>query len=58
MKKYVPIILAFLCILMFLWIIVANEQHLKKSEAIYIKLQPVDPRSLIQGDYMQLNYEL
>lgn len=58
MKKYVPIILACLCILMFLWIIVANEQHLKKSEAIYIKLQPVDPRSLIQGDYMQLNYEL
>ena len=38
MKKYVPIILACLCILMFLWIIVANEQHLKKSEAIYIKL--------------------
>lgn len=58
MKKYLPIILACSTVLCLLWVIIGNQQHLKKSESLYIELQPVDPRSLIQGDYMRLNYEL
>lgn len=58
MKKYFPVLFAVLSIVLFTIVIVSNEQHLKKSEAIYIELKPVDPRSLMQGDYMQLNYEL
>lgn len=58
MKKYLPIIFACSTVLCLFWVIVANEWHLKKSEAIYVELKPVDPRSLLQGDYMQLAYEL
>ena len=35
-----------------------NEWHLHQSKSIFIKLKPVDPRSILQGDYMALAYEL
>lgn len=58
MKKFFPLYLATLSCLFFIAIIYRNELHLNNSQSIFIKLQPVDPRSLIQGDYMVLNYEL
>ena len=33
-----------------------REEHLEKGELVYLKLAPVDPRSLMQGDYMALNF--
>jgi uncharacterized membrane-anchored protein len=35
-----------------------KEDTLANGETIYLKLAPVDPRSLMQGDYMRLNYAL
>lgn len=35
-----------------------KEQILKDGELVLLKLAPVDPRSLMQGDYMQLSYEI
>ncbi|MDY5306667.1 GDYXXLXY domain-containing protein, partial [Fusobacterium gastrosuis] len=35
-----------------------KEESYKKGDYFYLKLAPVDPRSLIQGDYMILNYEI
>lgn len=35
-----------------------KEESYKKGEYFYLKLAPVDPRSLMQGDYMILNYEI
>ncbi len=35
-----------------------KEQHLKEGRTVYLKLAPVDPRSLMQGDYMRLRFEL
>lgn len=58
MKKFIPLCLALICIILFLGIIFKNEQHLKNSQSIYVRLQPADPRSFIQGDYMALNYQL
>lgn len=58
MKKIIPLCLACISIIIFLGIIFKNEQHLKNSQSIYVRLQPVDPRSFIQGDYMALNYQL
>ncbi|MEG0482553.1 MAG: GDYXXLXY domain-containing protein [Acinetobacter sp.] len=58
MKKMIPLGLALFSILVFLGMIFKNELHLKNSESIYVRLQPVDPRSILQGDYMVLNYEL
>lgn len=58
MKKMIPLCLALSSILVFLGMIFKNELHLKNSESIYVSLQPVDPRSILQGDYMALNYQL
>ena len=35
-----------------------KEQHLLKGKVIRLGLAPVDPRSLMQGDYMVLNYAI
>jgi len=35
-----------------------KEQLLKTGNQAFIKLAPVDPRSLMQGDYMVLNYDI
>ena len=33
-----------------------KEQLIAKGKAIFVALEPVDPRSLMQGDYMRLNF--
>lgn len=33
-----------------------KEQLIAKGQAIFVALEPVDPRSLMQGDYMRLNF--
>ncbi len=33
-----------------------KEQIRKNGETVFLELAPVDPRSLMQGDYMRLNY--
>lgn len=38
--------------------IVAKESIKTEGERIYLALAPVDPRSLMQGDYMALRFEL
>ncbi len=35
-----------------------KAESYRKGDYFYLKLAPVDPRSLIQGDYMILNYEI
>lgn len=38
---------------------IARKQRLiSMGRSIYVKLAPADPRSLIQGDFMRLNYDL
>ena len=34
------------------------EYAMSSGEVVLLRLAPVDPRSLMQGDYMQLNYEI
>lgn len=34
------------------------ERSLTTGETLFLRLQPVDPRSLMQGDYIQLQYEI
>jgi uncharacterized membrane-anchored protein len=38
--------------------IMRKEQHLASGRAVYLELAPVDPRSLMQGDYMALRFAL
>ncbi len=35
-----------------------KEDLIAHGEAVYVELSPVDPRSLMQGDYMRLNFRL
>jgi uncharacterized membrane-anchored protein len=36
----------------------SNETLLQNGETVILELQPVDPRSLLQGDYVELNYSI
>lgn len=58
MKKFLPLILAGFSILLFVGLILKHEHHLVNSQSIFVELAPVDPRSILQGDYMALNYDL
>lgn len=40
------------------WSIFAKEKHLAEGKVVYLTLAPVDPRSLMQGDYMALRFRL
>ena len=59
MKKYSRIlIIANLVLLLgyFNWSVYKKELTLKDGQFFLLELAPVDPRSLMQGDYMRLNY--
>jgi len=38
------------------WSIFTKEKQLSDGQIVYLELAPVDPRSLMQGDYMALRY--
>lgn len=40
------------------YLVVGKEALLRDGSSMYLALAPVDPRSLIQGDYMRLDYAL
>lgn len=40
------------------WSIAGKEKHLAGGRIVYLELAPVDPRSLMQGDYMALRFRL
>jgi uncharacterized membrane-anchored protein len=47
-----------LVLLFFGFNIMKNEKVLSEGETVLLELRPVDPRSLMQGDYMTLHYEV
>lgn len=38
--------------------VIAKETQLRSGRSVFLALAPVDPRSLIQGDYMALRYAI
>ena len=36
--------------------IIGKERHLAHGKVVYLELAPIDPRSLMQGDYMALRF--
>jgi uncharacterized membrane-anchored protein len=53
------IALGVLCVLGALNTAIVGKEQIKRSgEVVYLPLAPVDPRSLIQGDYMALRFAL
>ncbi len=55
----VVVLLALLLILGLVnWSIYNKEQHLANGSIVYLELAPLDPRSLMQGDYMALRFRI
>lgn len=57
-KKQIFIVFNFLLLLALISFSVWKEKGYRKEEPFYLKLAPVDPRSLLQGDYMILHYDI
>ena len=55
-RKWVPIVIVQLFILVIL--IFQKETILRNGTDIILKVEPVDPRSLLQGDYVELSYNI
>lgn len=58
MKKWILIALSIFVMALLNYFIYEKEQVKKHGEVILLNLAPVDPRSIMQGDYMQLRYTL
>ena len=61
MKKYKWIIILLNLVLLLLYFnysVIEKEQLLKNGRLVLLELTPVDPRSLMQGDYMALRYKI
>ncbi|MDD3039874.1 GDYXXLXY domain-containing protein [Bacteroides sp.] len=60
MKRYSRILIIVNLILLlgyFNWSVYQKEKILENGQLLLLQLAPVDPRSLMQGDYMRLSYE-
>ena len=61
MKKYKLLLIGLnglLVLLFFHYAIYQKERILQQGRLVLLRLAPVDPRSLMQGDYMDLRYDI
>ncbi len=58
MRKWIAILSLILILGGVNWSIYNKEAQLATGAIAYLKLRPVDPRSLMQGDYMALRFEM
>ncbi len=61
MKKYKWLIILFNLIILLIYFnfsVSKKEELLKNGKLVLLPLAPVDPRSLMQGDYMSLRYSI
>lgn len=58
MRTKISIAGLLLVLIVFNVLIAQKERSLTTGKAVYLELAPVDPRSLMQGDYMVLRYAL
>ncbi len=58
LKKWIMLTPVLLSLILLGGVIGVKERLLGSEKILYLKLVPVDPRSILQGDYMNLRYEL
>lgn len=58
LRNTIMLIVALLTIVLVNGLIIQKERLVSHGQTIFLELAPVDPRSLIQGDYMRLRYAL
>ncbi|SFI83806.1 GDYXXLXY domain-containing protein [Myroides guanonis] len=57
-KKYIVVTNLIVVLVYFGMTVFNKETILKEGELVLLELAPVDPRSLMQGDYMKLSYKI
>lgn len=57
-KKYLVVANLIVVLVYFGMTVYNKEAILKEGELVLLELAPVDPRSLMQGDYMRLSYKI
>ncbi len=58
MRIKIALLSGFIILLIINGSIYNKEKHLSEGKIAYLELAPVDPRSLMQGDYMALRFAL
>ena len=58
MRKALALVAGLLVLAFVNFGIYQREQLLTEGQVVLLRLSPVDPRSLMQGDYMRLNFEV
>ena len=58
MRKTLAIAAGVLILVLANWSIYSREKLLTEGRIVYLELAPVDPRSLMQGDYMALRFQV
>ncbi|MGL1930386.1 MAG: GDYXXLXY domain-containing protein [Desulfotalea sp.] len=58
MFKKVALVSLVLVLILVNWSILSREKHIAEGKIVYLDLMPVDPRSLMQGDYMSLRFRI
>lgn len=58
MRKAIAVAAGLLVLVAVNWTIYGRERLLDTGQVVLLELAPVDPRSLMQGDYMALRYKV
>lgn len=58
MRRAIAVIACVIALALVDFSIAKKERLLSEGRLVYLELAPVDPRSLMQGDYMALRYKL
>jgi uncharacterized membrane-anchored protein len=56
MRKWIAVAAGLLLLVAVNWTIYSRERVLEEGRVVLLELAPVDPRSLMQGDYMALRF--
>jgi len=58
MRKALILVCGFVILALLNYTIYTRETLVRDGESVFLKLAPVDPRSLMQGDYMALRFDV
>ena len=58
MRRAIAVLAGLLVLVAVNWSIFGRERLLETGQVVLLELAPVDPRSLMQGDYMRLNFRV
>jgi len=57
-NKRIAVITLVIVLTLVNWSIYKKEDQLAHGDIVYLRLAPADPRSLMQGDYMRLRFDM